>query len=74
MAKKVKIQQFHSSAKTAKAYINESLNNPHSTIARDYGGMSVVSASLSKSVGNQPNLPINGRRLFDITLTKRRKK
>jgi hypothetical protein len=70
----VKIQQFHSSAKAARSYITKQFTTPHSSIARDYGGMKVSSVRVAKKIGKSPNTPVNGRRLYNITLTKRRKK
>jgi hypothetical protein len=71
--KKLKIQQYHINAKSAREHIVKGLNDPHSSISRDYNGMNVSSVRVAKKVYNQPNIPVNGRRLFDITLTKRRK-
>jgi hypothetical protein len=68
-----KIQQYHPNAKTAREYITKSLSDPHSSISRDYNGMTVQSVRAARNVYHQSNLAINGRRLFNITLTKRRK-
>jgi hypothetical protein len=70
----VKIQHFHSSAKAARNYVTKQFSNPHSSIARDYDGMTVSSVRVAKKIGTSPNTPVNGRRLYNITLKKRRKK
>lgn len=64
MPKPVKIQQFHESPKTAKNFIEKSLKDSHSSIAKDYNGLRVGSVRLAK---NGP-APVNGRKLYDITL------
>jgi hypothetical protein len=71
--KRERIQQFHASPKAAKDYFNKSLTDPHSSIARDYSGMAVSAVRIAKNVGGQPNVPTNGRKLYNIYLIKRKK-
>ena len=69
-----KIQQFHLNSKTAKEYVNKSINEPHGMLARDFQGMKATSARLAKRVDKKTsNVPVNGRRLYNITLVKRKK-
>lgn len=70
----VRIQQYYENAQHARDYVTKALETPHSNMMRDYGGLTVKSVRKARKVHNEPNLPVNGRVLFNITLTKRRKK
>jgi hypothetical protein len=62
------LQQYHLTAKTAKTEINKSINTPFGMLRRDYLGHKATSARLAKTPDNNPT--VNGRRLYNITLTK----
>lgn len=72
LLKKTIIQQYHASSKAAKDYANKSINEAHGMLARDYQGMTATNARLARKVHNGPNVPMNGRRLYNITLKQKR--